>query len=69
VSDPRWKTNNEVSDLVSTMPCESKKVANGLYHALGVCLIYKFKQLGSTILSSTYEKIGSNQWCNKNVGM
>jgi hypothetical protein len=33
VSEPRWKTNREVSDLASANPSESRKDVNRLYRA------------------------------------
>jgi hypothetical protein len=37
VSEPRWKTNREVSDLASANPYESRKDTNRLYQARGTC--------------------------------
>jgi hypothetical protein len=37
VSEPRRKTNREVSDLASANPSESRKDANRLYQARGAC--------------------------------
>jgi hypothetical protein len=40
MSEPRRKTNREVSDLASANPSESRKDANRLYQARGACLVY-----------------------------